>query len=143
MNILNAGIVHTTAAACFRVQGAFKDSTENRGADFRPVKIFAGFYQQQIPDFVRKGRYLNIFIGEQAAVDVRERCQIRVVIFQIGVSVLRLGIQHAEQVNQSFAQLPRVKRCKVVMEHTVMPKNPGIFGIQTKYQTNAQLVQAL
>lgn len=27
------------------------------------------------------------------------------------------------------------------MEHTVMPKNSGIFGIQTKYQTNAQLVQ--
>ena len=143
MNILDTGIVHTTAAARFRVQGAFKDSAENRGADFRPVKIFAGFHQQQIPDFVRKGRYLNIFIGEQSTVDVRKRRQIRVVIFQIGVTVLRLGIQHAKQVNQSFAQLPRIKCRKVVMEHTVMPKNPSIFGIQAKYQTNAQFVQAL
>ena len=142
MDIFNAGIVHTAAAAGFGVQGAFKHRAENGGADFRPVEVFAGFYQQQIPDFVRKGRYLNIFIGEQAAVDVRERRQIRVVIFQIGVTVLQLCVQHAEQIYQPLAQSARVKTLEVVVEHTVMPKNPGILGIQAKYQANAQLVQA-
>ena len=54
---------------------------------------------------------------------------------------MRLGIQHAEQIYQPLAKSACVEALKVVVEHTVMPKNPGILGIQAKYQANAQLVQ--
>ena len=142
VDIFNAGIVHTAAAARFGVQGAFKHRAENGGAYFRPVEVFAGFLQQQVSDFIGERRYLDILIAEQPAIDVGKRRQFRVVIFQIGVTVLQLCVQHAEQIYQPLAQSARVKTLEVVVEHTVMPKNPGILGIQAKYQANAQLVQA-
>ena len=142
MDIFNAGIVHTAAAAGFGVQGTFKHRAENGGADFRPVEVFAGFLQQQVSDFIGERRYLDILIAEQPAIHIGKRRQFRVVIFQIGVTVLQLCVQHAEQIYQPLAQSARVKAFEVVVEHTVMPKNPGILGIQAKYQANAQLVQA-
>ena len=80
VDIFNAGIVHTAAAAGFGVQGAFKDGTENCGAYLCPIEIFACFYKQQLPDLVGKRWYLNIFVREQPAVNIRECSQIRVVI---------------------------------------------------------------
>ncbi len=47
MNVLNAGIVHTAFSAGVRVQGAFKDGTEDGWAYLRPVKI-AGFINKQV-----------------------------------------------------------------------------------------------
>ena len=134
MDILDAGIVHTAAAARFGVQGAFKHSTENRGADFRPVEILAGLVQQQIADFIGKGRYLYIFITEQAAVDIGERGQLRVIVLQIGVAVLQLGVQHAEQFYQRLAHTARVERGQIVVEHTVPTENPCVLGVQAEHQ---------
>ena len=141
MDILDACVVHTAAAARFGVQGAFKHRAENRGADFRPVEILAGFVQQQIADFIGKGRYLYIFITEQAAVDIGERGQLRVIVLQIGVTVLQLGVQYAEQLHQRLAHTARVERGQIVVEHTVPPKNPCVLGVQAEHQPHTQLVQ--
>ena len=133
--------MHAAAAARFRVQGAFKHRAENRGADFRPVEILAGFVQQQIADFIGKGRYLYIFITEQAAVDIRERGQLRVIVLQIGGAVLRLGVQHAKQFHQRLAHTARVERSQIIVEHTVPTKNPRVLGVQAEHQPHTQLVQ--
>ena len=56
------------------------DGTENCGAYLCPIEIFACFYKQQLPNLVGKRWYLNIFVREQPAINIRERSQIRVVI---------------------------------------------------------------
>ena len=68
MDILNAGIVHSAAAPGLRVQGTFKGSAENGGADLRPVKVSAGLGQQQSADFFGERRNLNVLIGKKPAV---------------------------------------------------------------------------
>ena len=73
-------LVHTTAAPGFWVQGAFKYSTENGGADRRPVEILAGLGEQNIFQFFGKGRDLDILVGKQTAVYIGECRQSRVII---------------------------------------------------------------
>ena len=99
MDVLDTGVVHPAAAPGFRVQGAFKDRPENGGADDRPVKVPAGLFQQEGFQFLGKGRNFNVFVAEQAAVDVGERRQRRVVICQILVPLLWLLIQGSEQLH--------------------------------------------
>jgi len=48
VDILNGGIVHTTAAPGIRVQSGFKDGTKDGRTDLRPVEILTSLTQQQI-----------------------------------------------------------------------------------------------
>ena len=80
VDVLNAGIVHAAAASSFRVQGAFKHSAENGGADRRPVEILAGLGEQNIFQFFGKGRDLDILVGKQTAVYIGECRQSGVIV---------------------------------------------------------------
>ena len=139
MDIFNAGIVHTTGAAGLRIQSAFKDCAENRGADGRPVKILTGTGQQQVNDLIAQAWDLDVLIGKQAAVDVGERCQI---IVKIAVAPVGLLVEYTEQVNKRPTILGAV-RLKIVMEHPAFAEDTGILGVKAEDQTHAQRVQAL
>ena len=142
MDVLNAGIVHTTATPGFWVQGAFKYSTENGGADRRPVEILAGLGEQNIFQFFGKGRDLDILVGKQTAVYIGECRQSRVIVRQILVPLLWLLIQHPEQFCQSLTNPGSRNILQVVMEHIPPPENPGILGVQAEHQPNAKGIQA-
>lgn len=73
MDILDGGIVHPALAPSFRVQRGFKHRAEYGGADLAPVEVLAGLGQQQFIDRFIEGWNLDIFIREQAAVDIGER----------------------------------------------------------------------
>ena len=72
MDVFDAGVVHSAGAAGFRVQSAFKNRAEDGGADFAPIKGFAGLAEDQVNDFVAQAGDFNVFIGKQAAVDIGE-----------------------------------------------------------------------
>ncbi len=104
MDVLNTGIVHPAGAPGLRVQCAFKHRPEDRGADGGPVKILAGLAEQKVDHLIPKPGDLDVFIGKQTAVDVGERRQ---VLVQIRVPVLRLLVQHPEQVTSARRSSPR------------------------------------
>ena len=60
MRLLLMGYEDTARAAGFGVKRAFKNRSENCGADFRPLKIPAGFGQKQVPYLIGELGYLNI-----------------------------------------------------------------------------------
>ena len=142
MDILNAGIVHTAAAAGFGVQGGFKHRAEDGGADFRPVKVFAGVAQKHGFEFLGKRGNLNIFIREQTAVHIRKRCQGGVVIRQVRVTVLWLCVQNTEQLYQGFTNAACRNVLQIIMEHSVLAKDACILSIKAEHQANAEHIQA-
>ena len=93
MDILNAGIVHSSGTAGLWIQRTFKHSAEDGRTDCRPVKIFAGTTQQKIDDFITQAWNFDVLIGKQAAVDVGKRRQI---FIQITVSLFRFLVEYME-----------------------------------------------
>src|SRR5699024_3249103 len=87
VNVLNARVVHPAVAAGFRAKRTLKHRVENCRADLRPVEILAGPGQNQIPDFIGEGRYLDVLIGKKPAVHIGEGGQIGVIVFQVRVTV--------------------------------------------------------
>ena len=79
-----------------------------------------------------------MLIGKQPPVDIGERCQI---VVYIGVPVLRLGIQHLEQVDEGAAGVALMPE-HIVVEFAVSAENLRILSIQAEYQPHAQGVQA-
>ena len=88
--------MHPALSARVRVQGAFKHRAENRRADFAPVKIRARLFQQQRPYLLGKRRDFDVLLRKQPAVDIRERRQQRLLLYQVWVALVRLGIQDFE-----------------------------------------------
>ena len=89
VNIFNAGVVHPSRAAGLRIQSTLKHGAENGGADVGPVKVLAGFVQNQVHNrFVQPGNGHG-FIRKQPTVDVRKRGQILV---HVGVAVFQLSV---------------------------------------------------
>ena len=138
VDVLNAGVMHSSAATGLRVQRAFKDRTKDSRADGRPVKILTCPAEDQRDNFLIEPRDNDVLIGKQATVDIGEGRQI---IIHIGVAFLRLLVEHPEQVDQSAAGLALMGR-EIIMEHQVTAKNPSVLGIQAEHQTDAQGVQA-
>ena len=104
MYVLNTGIVHTTGASGLGVESAFKDSAEDGGAYDGPIEVRTGAGNDKLYYFlVQSGNY-NALISKEAAVDVRKGQQ---VIVQIGVALVRLGVQHLEKVDKGAASRAR------------------------------------
>ena len=59
MDIFDRRIVHPAAASGFRVQGAFKHSTEDRRTDLTPVKR-ASYIENEVDDIIGKRRNLLV-----------------------------------------------------------------------------------
>ena len=66
-------------------------------------RVLAGpYFFLQIHDFISEGRDLDIVAVEQAAVDIRECCQHRIIVGKIRVAVFWLLVQYAEQIPQTL-----------------------------------------
>ena len=75
MDVLNAGVVHATAAARLRIQRTLKYGTEDCRRDFAPVKVKACIVQQNLAQFISKLWYFYLFL-EKAAVRIWECFQV-------------------------------------------------------------------
>ena len=138
MDILDAGVVHPPSPAGFRVQGALKHRTKNRGADLRPVEVLAGLVEDQVHDgFIQSGDY-HRFFRKQAAVHIGKSCQILV---HVGVSLFFLCVQYLKQVDQGTAGIGNVA-LQVIVKHPAGAEDPGVLGVQAKHQPHTQGVQA-
>lgn len=138
VDVFDAGIVHPARTTCLRVQGAFKDSTKDGGADDRPIKPRAGLHQDEVDHFVSQPGDLDVLIGEQTAVDVGEGGKVFV---QIRVPLLRRLVQDLEERDERSAVLCAVL-FQVIVELVSTAENTGVFGVQTEHQTDTQRVQA-
>ena len=132
--------MHAAASAGFGVQCAFKNRTEDGGADFRPVKTNACINQKELSDFIGEHRNLNFLICEKSAVHIGESGKFG---FEVWVAVCRFGIKNFEKVNESFSKMYCIESIEVVMEHSAFAKNPGILCIKAEYETDAENVEAL
>ena len=129
--------MHPAGAPGFRVQCAFKDSSEDGRRNIAPIKILAGAAEYEVNHFIPKSGYLNVLVCKQAAVDIGERCQ---VVIQVLVPLGYILIQYPEQIDKRPPILRAVVP-QVVMEHTLVAKNPSVLSIQAEHQADAQLIQ--
>ena len=97
MNVFDGGVVHASFPPGLRVQSALKDGSEDGGADHRPVKVLAGPVEDQVHNVLVQPGDHYVLVGEQPAVDVGEGGQ---VLVDVGVPVLRLGVQDAKEVDE-------------------------------------------
>ena len=134
MNIFNAGVVHPARTTGLWVQGAFKDSTKDGGADDRPIKPRAGLHQDQVDHCLAQAGDLDVFIGEQTAVDIGEGGK---VFIQIRVPLFWLLVQDLEERNECPAVLGAVL-LQIIVELVSTAENTGVFGIQAEHQTDTQ-----
>ena len=135
MDVFNAGVVHPARATSFRVQSAFKDSTEDGGADDRPVKTLRWpCDQDQVDHCLAQAGDLDVFIGEQTAVDIGEGGK---VFIQIRVPLFWLLVQDLEERNECPAVLGAVL-LQIIVELVSTAENTGVFGIQAEHQTDTQ-----
>ena len=135
--------MHAAAAPRLGVQGAFKHRAEDGGAYLRPVKAVACAAEQQLAYIVGEGRYLNILVGEQAAVYIGEGRKLRRVVLKIGVALGNGRVERSEQLDERTAQPPRVKLRKIVAEHAVAAEDLRVLGVKAENKAHAQHVQAL
>ena len=140
VDVFNTGVVHAAAAARCGVQGAFEHGAKDCGADFAPVKVFAGLQQKQLLDLVRKLGDFYVLVGKQAAVDVGEGSQL---VVQVGVALGGRFVQHLKKVNQRAAQILGGIRLQIIVKHVLAPKDPRVLGIKAEHQPHAQHIQAL
>ena len=80
----------------------------------------------------------HVLVGEQPAVDVGEGGQ---VLVDVGVPVLRLGVQDAEEVDEGPAGVAGVV-LQVPLEHAVTAENAGVLRVQAEHQPDAEGVEA-
>ena len=138
VDVFNAGVVHPARTTSLRVQSAFKDSTKDGGADDRPVKPRAGLHQDQVDHCLAQAGDLDVFIGEQTAVDIGEGGK---VFIQIRVPLFWLLVQDLEERDECSAVLGAVL-LQIIVELVSTAENTGVFGIQAEHQTDTQGVQA-
>ena len=134
--------MHPAGAPGFRVQSTLEHGPEDGGADFAPVEILAGIFQQKRFQFFGERRYLDVLVTEQASVDIGECRQRRVVILQIFVPKLRLLVQYLEQLHQRPADASDRNILEVIMEHALAAEDASVLGVEAEHQPDAQLVQA-
>ena len=139
MNIFYGGIVHTTAAASFGVQGAFENSAKDGGANQAPIKISASAGQKQLTYFVSKLGNFNVFFCKKATVHIREGYQI---LIQIWIALFPFGIQYLEKLDNSVSQLLSGILLQIIVEHIAGTKNSRILRIEAENETHAEHVQA-
>ena len=132
--------MHAAASAGFGVQCAFKNRTEDGGADFRPVKTNACINQKELSDFIGEHRNLNFLICEKSAVHIGESGKFG---FEVGVAVCRFGIKDFEKIDESRSEMYCIESIEVVMEHSSSAKDSCILCIKAEYETDAENVEAL
>ena len=70
MDILDAGVVHSTGASGFGVQSALKDGAENGGRDVGPVEILTAPMQNQVNNLIAQAGNFYVLVRKQTAVDI-------------------------------------------------------------------------
>ena len=71
-----------------------------------------------------------------------ERRQQRIVIRQIRITLLRLLVEHAEQIAQARAGCLHVELGHIIPEQILAAEHTGILRIQTKDDAHAEFVEA-
>ena len=136
VDVLDAGVVHASAATRLRIQRALEHASEDGGRYLAPVETEARVLQEYLPELFGELRYLYLFL-EKPAIGVGEGCEVILQVF----AALRLGrVQHLEEVAQGTAQVLGFVAAKVVME-LVVGKDARILGIETEHQSDTQDVE--
>ena len=139
MDVFDAGVVHAAGAAGLGVEGAFEDGAEDGGGDLAPVEIVACLGEEELLHvFVELGD-LDIFPGEEAAVDVGE---VQQDLVQIGIAFFVRSVEDLEKVDQGAAEILRGKGSEIIMELVLDGEDPGVLGIEAEDEPDAEDVQA-
>ena len=136
MDIFDARVVHATVAACRGVQRALEDRAEDRRADLAPVEAAAFFEDEAARRLVdRRDRHV---LGEQAAVDVRERGEFRV---EEAVARVFFLVEHMKQRLQTKPEIFGAERLHAALECIVRAKQPRVLGVKAKDEAHAEDVE--
>jgi len=130
--------VHTSGAAGVGVEGAFEDGAEDGGGDVAPVEIVAGFGKEEFLDGLVELGYLDVFLGEETAVDVGE-------VEEDGLFVRAAfffgGVEDAEKIDQGIAKVGRLEGGEIIVELALASEDSGVLGVEAEDESDAELVE--
>lgn len=139
VDIFNRRVMHAAGAARFGIERAFKNGAENRRGNFAPVKIVAGAGEENgFYGFVELGDF-DVGVGEEPAVDVRERGERGV---EIRVAVFRARVERLEKVDECAAQVARLEAGEIIVELIFRAENAGVFRVEAENEADAKHVEA-
>ena len=142
MDIFDTGVVHSSGAAGFGVECAFKDCTEDSRGDVAPVKIITGLGEENVFDFVIQTRNFDcitfIFRAEEASVDIWEFREFWV---EIRIAFFNGCIKDFKEVEECATEIARIKADEIIVKLTFFAEDAGVFGVETEDEADAKFVE--
>ncbi len=135
--VLDAGVVHASAAPCLGVERALEHSAEDGGRNGAPVEVERGMLEQHVAQTVGEGRHVDV-LGKQSAVGVGECHEAGV---EEAVALLWRSVERDEELLEPHGHVGGRKLRKEIVELIVHGKDAGILGIEAEHDAHAQNVE--